>query len=77
MESDRKLKESESYIIISKPLMEFRKVPHWTQMVVRKTIGSESNLKATKKVQQFELHSDYIRNARYNILNDDAVQVRP
>ena len=36
-------------------------------MVVRKTIGSESNLNSTNKVQQLELHSDYIRNARYNI----------
>ena len=36
-------------------------------MVERKTIESESNLNSTNKVQQLELHSDYIRNARYNI----------
>ena len=63
--------------VISNPPMEFRKVPHWdghwTQMVERKTIESESNLNSTNKVQQLELHSDYILNARYNIV----VQVRP
>ena len=77
MESDRKLKESESYIIISKPLMEFRKVPHWTQMVVRKTIGSESNLKPTRKNCNSLNYAAIISAMLDTTLNDDAVQVRP
>ena len=71
------MKESESYIIISKPLMEFRKVPHWTQMVVRKTIGSECNLKATHRKCNSVNYTAIISAMLDTILNDDAVQVRP
>ena len=77
MESDRKLKESESYIIISKPPMEFRKVPHLTQMVERKTVGSESNLKATHKKCNSLNYTAIISAMLDTTLNDDAVQVRP
>ena len=68
------MKESESYIIISKPLMEFRKVPHWTQMVVRKTIGSESNLKATHKKCNSMNYTAIISAMLDTTLNNDVIQ---